>query len=173
MIKLKIRLATKEDIKGLAKVHVDSWRTTYEGIVDPDFLRNLSYEEREKMWTGAIDTNPPLVAIDEAGEVLGFASGGAERSGDYPGFDAELYAIYILKEYQGLGLGRRLMNRLIDRLIEEGFESMIVIVLAENEAKYFYEAMGGKRLAEASLTIGSRTHQEIVYGWESLQELKK
>lgn len=32
MIMLQIREATINDAEGIAKVHVDSWRTTYEGI---------------------------------------------------------------------------------------------------------------------------------------------
>lgn len=170
---MEIRIAKEKDVKALARVHVDSWRTTYEGIVDPSFLQSLSYEEREKRWAGVIRENPPFVALNQAGEVVGFASAGAERSGDYPGYDAELYAIYILEEYQGQGLGRRLMTQTIDSLIDKGFKSMLVIVLAENEARHFYEALGGEGIGEGSLQIGSRNHAELIYAWKSLRKLKK
>jgi len=47
-----IRKAKISDIPELAKVHVDSWRTTYQGIVSNEFLRDLSYKKREEQWRG-------------------------------------------------------------------------------------------------------------------------
>ncbi|WP_306428702.1 hypothetical protein [Robertmurraya siralis] len=40
-----IREATLSDAEGIAKVHVDSWRTTYKGIVSDVFLEQLSYKK--------------------------------------------------------------------------------------------------------------------------------
>jgi len=44
-----IRKAKLDDATGIAKVHVDSWRTTYKGIIPDDFLNNLSYEQRTEL----------------------------------------------------------------------------------------------------------------------------
>lgn len=44
----KIRKAVASDAKGIAKVHVYSWRTTYANIVPDEYLTNLSYENREQ-----------------------------------------------------------------------------------------------------------------------------
>lgn len=35
---MKIRIATIEDAYAIAKVHVDSWKTTYKGIIPDHFL---------------------------------------------------------------------------------------------------------------------------------------
>ncbi|WP_310739799.1 hypothetical protein [Oceanobacillus alkalisoli] len=43
---MQIRRADSKDATGIAKVHVDSWRATYKGIIPEDFLNNLSYEHR-------------------------------------------------------------------------------------------------------------------------------
>ncbi|EPZ52573.1 hypothetical protein [Alicyclobacillus acidoterrestris] len=40
-----IRKAVPDDAAGVAKVHVDSWRTTYREIVNDEFLASLSYEK--------------------------------------------------------------------------------------------------------------------------------
>jgi hypothetical protein len=45
---MRVREANPTDAAAIAKVHVDSWRTTYKSIVPDDFLANLSYEEHEK-----------------------------------------------------------------------------------------------------------------------------
>lgn len=35
---MQVRIATLNDAAGIAKVHVDSWRTTYKGIIQEEFL---------------------------------------------------------------------------------------------------------------------------------------
>ncbi len=49
-MEIHIRRAIKDDIRGIAKVHVDSWKTTYKGIFADEFLENITYEKREKQW---------------------------------------------------------------------------------------------------------------------------
>ena len=46
-MEIHIRRAIKDDIRGIAKVHVDSWKTTYKGIFADEFLENITYEQRE------------------------------------------------------------------------------------------------------------------------------
>ena len=47
---IHIRRAIKDDIQGIAKVHVDSWKATYKGIFADEILDNIAYEKREKQW---------------------------------------------------------------------------------------------------------------------------
>ena len=46
---MQIRRAKLDDAPGIAKVHVESWRTTYKGIIPNDFLNNLSYEAKNRV----------------------------------------------------------------------------------------------------------------------------
>ncbi|WP_346014177.1 GNAT family N-acetyltransferase [Sporosarcina sp. E16_8] len=121
-----IRKAEIEDAAGIAKVHVDSWRTTYKGIVPDTFLDNLSYEQRELTWEKGINENNVYIAENENGQVIGFSTGGKERTGKYEAFIGELYAIYILKEYQGKGIGRLLVQSVVDDLKEKKMNSMLI-----------------------------------------------
>ncbi len=47
---MRIREATPDDIPGIARVHVDTWRTAYLGIVPAEHLAGLSYERSEARW---------------------------------------------------------------------------------------------------------------------------
>ncbi len=47
MMRVDLREANVLDAAAIAKVHVDSWRTTYAGVVPEDFLAQLSYEQHE------------------------------------------------------------------------------------------------------------------------------
>ena len=165
---MEIRRAAVSDAPGIAKVHVDSWKTTYEGIVPEEFLQSLKYTEREKIWEQAIPAGHVWVAADESGKVAGFASAGRERSGSYPGYEGELYAIYILKEYQGTGIGKRLVQAAADWLTEQGMTSMAVLVLEDNPAVSFYEALGGEYLTDEQAEIGGKQMNERVYGWREI-----
>src|SRR2546423_15034064 len=106
-----IRQATLEDAAGIARVHVDTWRTTYRGIVPEEYLANMSYEESEKRRADRLSDSEGktciYVAEDAAGHIAGFVCGGADPGND-PVYKSELYAIYILAGYHGQGNRRRL-----------------------------------------------------------------
>ena len=166
-----IREARAGDARAIATVHVASWQTTYRGIVPDDYLAGLSVEQREPRWTVILaDTTGPagaacaFVADTGGGRVVGFADGGPRREGD-PAFAGELYAIYLLAEYQGQGIGRRLVASVTERLHTLGMASLLVWALARNPACRFYEALGGRPIGRKPITIGGATLDEVAYGW--------
>lgn len=108
-----------------------------------------------------------LVAENDLGEIVGFAAGSAQLDDDpiYPG---RVHAIYLLQSAQRKGLGRALFTALITKLAAHGMTSFRLEVVAENPARNFYEAMGGKVIGEKSEEIGGVPIQEIVYGWEKI-----
>ncbi|MGH2373339.1 MAG: GNAT family N-acetyltransferase [bacterium] len=165
-----IRAARPEDAPAIARVHVDSWRTTYRDVMPSEFLAGLSYERRERQWTGTLgdpDAGFVFVAEDASRAVVGFAAGGRELSGD-PVYTGELYAVYILEAHQGKGLGRRLMARVADRLVRAGRPAMLLWVLADNlQARRFYEKLGGEQLREQQIDIGGTRYDEVAYGWRN------
>jgi ribosomal protein S18 acetylase RimI-like enzyme len=165
----RIRAATGADAAGIARVHVDSWRTTYRGLLPDAFLAELTYEARERTWRGILNAagsrEHTFVAERPPGAMLGFASGGPERTGD-PAYQGELYAIYVLQPYQGQGLGRLLMRVVATALAEEGLRAMLLWVLADNHpARRFYEALGGRPVREIVDDFGGKPRLEIAYGW--------
>ncbi len=170
-----IRTAKPTDAAPIARVHVDSWRTTYEGIVPAEYLANLSYRDRESTWSEALATQNSattiLVAETEAGDVVGFASAGPDRDAN-PIYRAELYAIYLLQQHQNRGLGRRLVSAAAHSLQQHGFSSMLLWVLEDNHpARRFYESLGGQRLGSKTVTIGGADLQEVSYGWKDITHL--
>ena len=45
-----IRKAKVSDANSIAKVHVESWKTTYQGVLPDDTLSKLSVENQAKLW---------------------------------------------------------------------------------------------------------------------------
>lgn len=169
-----IRDARPEDAASIARVHVESWRTTYRGIVAADYLAGLSLEARQTMWAEAL-RNPArgtcrFVAEDASGGVIGFAAGGPVRDG-VPTYEGELYAIYLLEGWQGQGIGRMLAAAVAERLAGSGLRSLLIWVLAGNPARGFYEALGGQKVLEQEVRIGDERLTEIGYGWTDINVL--
>jgi ribosomal protein S18 acetylase RimI-like enzyme len=166
-----IRKAVLSDAKGIAKVHVDSWKTTYANIVPDEYLDTLTYQRREQLWIKIIPIGGVYVAENLEGEIVGFSSGGKERSNQYKGFDGELYAIYILKEYQGQGIGKALVKPIVDDLKGMGLNSMLVLVLKDNVSRKFYESLGGKKVDSEEVHIAGKDFIELVYGWKDISNI--
>ena len=164
-----IRKAQAEDAPGIARVHVESWRTTYAGMVPGEFLAGLSYEGRQMMWDSvlAVPERQRLVFVAETPErqVVGFASAGSERAGDGV-YQGEIYALYLLQSYQRQGIGRQLFRAAASGLRQAGMASWLVWVLTGNPARKFYEAMGGQYLYEKEIEIGGKGLVEAAYGWK-------
>lgn len=169
-----IRKAEVDDAKGIAKVHIDSWRTTYREIVSEDILGNLNIENRIERWRGILGNQSKdyriLVAEDEHGQILGFLDGGKNRDDSYD-YDAELYAFYLLEHVQKQGVGRKMIGALTEELKSVGFISMIVWVLKDNSARNFYEKMGGI-FVDMKYLEGLEV-DEVAYGWKDIGSITK
>ncbi|AQQ53297.1 GNAT family N-acetyltransferase [Planococcus lenghuensis] len=165
---MKIRKAVQQDAKGIAKVHVDTWRAAYRSIVPDEYLDRLTYGKREKLWERSIPSGNVFIAVDSGGTIVGFADGGKERTGEYPDYAGELYAIYVLPECQSGGVGKSLFKKLEADLAEQGFSSMLVWVLADNPACRFYEQLRGVDVDRKTIEIGGKPLAERAYGWQQI-----
>ena len=112
-----------------------------------------------------------LVACNADASIVGFIAGGAERTGRL-GYEGELYAIYLLQFVQRQGLGTLLVQHFVRELHARGFGSMAVWVLAANPFRRFYEALGGKFVAEQQIERGGQSFAECAYGWQDLNTFR-
>jgi GNAT superfamily N-acetyltransferase len=141
----------------------------------PDAVVNrFSIEKRERFWADTLAKAGPgqvvLVGCNECHEVVGFAAGGAERTGKL-GCDGELYALYLLPEVQRQRLGTLLFYRLVFELRLRGFHSMSVWVLAANSSRKFYETLGAELITQQTIERGGEEIIEVAYGWSDLARL--
>jgi len=163
-----IRRAQVGDALAMARVHVDTWRTTYVGIVSDKHLANLSYERCQEGWIEHL-SNPQsethaFVAEARPGHIVAIASGGPLRDA-WAGFDGELYVLYVLKPFQGMGYGRLLLAQVAQDLMSRGHHSLVAWVLKDNSARRFYERLGGRLVAKKVVEIGRRRLVDVAYVW--------
>ena len=169
---ITIRRATENDIKGITKVHVDSWKTTYKGILSDEMIEATTYESREKQWKNifkqAIGNQYRYVAETLDGEMIGFIDGGLERTGKYD-CDGELYAIYLLKEYQGYKVGKQLFQTLVSEFIKNDIRSVLVWVISNNPSRLFYEKFNPELVDTKFLE--RLEVEETAYCWKNVENL--
>lgn len=165
-----VRNAEAKDADAIAKVQVDTWRSTYAEIVPSEVLDSLSHKQRLEYWSGIIAREGVerifLVAEDQENGVVGFCICGANRDQDSE-FVSELYAIYVLEKHQSQGIGRTLFEKCKKWSIGREMTSMIVWVLKDNPYRRFYETVGGEVVSERMFSIGETELPEVGYGWRS------
>lgn len=166
-----IRKANISDASGIAKVHVDSWRTTYKGIIPQSFLDGLSYEQRTKLWENNISDKPSMIFVAEnEGEIIGFVTGGTRNTNEEAGA-SDLTSIYLLEEWQGKSVGKKLLNQIMIDFLEQGYQKIYVDVLAANKTRQFYQYYGAKYVKTVQLNIGGKTLDEEIYVWNNLEKV--
>lgn len=169
-----IRPATEADIPGIARIHIDSWNSTYRGLIPQAYLDDLTLDGRERLWKASLPQpgRHTWVAEDVEDGIVAFAHDGPARGKD-PGYDGELYALYALDGHQRRGLGRRLLLQAADALAAAGCRAMITWVLEGNPAGAFYAALGGRRLGSKKFMMGGVFLTEHAYGWPDLEALRR
>ena len=168
-----IRPALPADVEGIIHVHIASWKTTYRGLIPDEVLDQLSIDRRRDWWQSILaEDSPGVIVAEQEQHIVGFAYFGLEREQD-PIYRGELFAIYILLNFQRKGLGRSLLEATRDGLHKMGIQTMLVWVLSKNPARHFYEKLGGIYLRDKQVEIGGTGLQESAYGWLDLRSLRK
>lgn len=170
-----VRLSTLDDAEAVAAVHLAAWRETYPGIMPADILAALTLEDRLTRRREILASGKPgqvNLAAGFGSEIGAFADAGPSRIASGPA-DAELYAIYALKRFQGRGMGRALLHGVAAALIGSGYRSLILDVAEKNTgARAFYEAFGGTIHGAARChAVGGFSVPSLYYVWPDLQDL--
>jgi ribosomal protein S18 acetylase RimI-like enzyme len=162
---LVLREATIADLHPLAELHVRTFNETHLG----PFGSGPTYSTREWQWREKLSesdaTNFVLVLETATKELVGFIW--CHPTKDNPTWAARLNKIYLRREYQRRGLGKRMVAAAVDRLLERGLTSMALFTEVDNEpACNFYEQLGGERQLNEQGDFGG------MYGWADLRKLK-
>jgi ribosomal protein S18 acetylase RimI-like enzyme len=170
---ITVRAAGPEDAGAIARVHRDSWQTTYAGILPSDVIENHVGRRSEATWHNRLSTGMAGYSTwiaERDGRVVGFASCGDARH-RLEGLEAEIYALYVLQPDQRLGAGRELVRSCARHFVRHGHFGFYLWVLKANRARLFYESMGGVEIGEKSERLGLHSFGEVAYGWHDLTPL--
>ncbi len=88
--------------------------------------------EQVKEWFDHKSKNDyPVIGAFEAGKLIGFATYGSFRRFAANRYTVE-HSVYIDSDYRGHGLGKALMNELIDVAVQQHYHLMVGVIDANN-----------------------------------------
>jgi GNAT superfamily N-acetyltransferase len=162
-----IRKAARDDGLHVARIQVETWRSTYKGLIPDQHLDQMSIQKRSEYWASAIEKAEPtkfLIVVEDEGIPRGFLAGGPHRT-YLEGYPGEVYALYVEKAHQRKSMGKAIFEAGLEHLRELGMQGVAVWVLKNNPYFRFYEKMGGIKLIEKETEIGEAKYIEVGYGW--------
>lgn len=174
---LNVRTARPEDAADLARIYIESWQDTYAGVISHALLGAMSLKGHTARWQAAIRNaerhhGAVLVAEDSQAGIIGLTSLGAVRDSG-TGFEGEVYTLYVDPAFLGRGAGRALLSGAFDAFKARRLRSCLIWAHARNNACFFYEAMGGRRVATRTTRLMGELTPEIGFGWKRLVTRKQ
>jgi GNAT superfamily N-acetyltransferase len=168
--RFSIRSATLTDAAHIARVQVESWQSSYRGILPDHLLDTMDTQrragQRREILSDADALN--LVAYDTTfGDIVGFCNAGKSRR---EGADVgELYEIYLVERAKRFGLGRELFDATVAWCRARDMRKLIIWVLDDNHhARRFYAAMGGRESTRVRSHVRGHPVVELSYVWDAL-----
>ncbi len=147
---ITIRNAIKKDIPLIHSLAHKIWPNAYREILLPaqlHYMMELIYSETSLQ--KQFDTGHHFLIAEENKTPVAFASYNMLKPGVY-----KLQKLYALPQEQGKGIGKLLINYIIDAIKAEGATSLLLNVNRYNNAKQFYEHLGFKVISEEDIDIG-------------------
>jgi len=125
---MHIRPATENDIPALCDLQNLAIRDIdWMWIEKPETLDMRKAWFAERQHSGF----PVIVAVDDDGSILGYASYGTFRGRD--GYDLTVeHSVYLFPEARGKGTGKALLAEIIELARKDGRHAMVAIIDAEN-----------------------------------------
>ncbi|MGI4857358.1 MAG: GNAT family N-acetyltransferase [Janthinobacterium lividum] len=141
---MTIRKATAADAWDIARIHVDSWKSTYQDIFPNEYIEKITVESRHGHWQKEIAAGfDILVSSDAAGNVRGWIAFGRDRELPDSRETAEIQAMYLDPHCVRKGLGSDLLREVVSILLIAKVTNLTVWVLEKNyPARSFYHKQG-------------------------------
>lgn len=171
---VSIRRASAGDAPAIARVRVDSWRSTYRGMIPDAYLDGMQVEASTALWDRVLTAGPNTTCVfvaEHASDIVGFSCGNRLAEPKH-GFDAELAAVYLRREFQRIGLGRQLVRAVVEAQRGLAATGLVTWVIAGNKpARAFYESLDGELVVEQPFQWDGMDLVEAAYGWRDLPAL--
>ncbi len=162
---IEIRLARPDDAGAITAVHDAAWRNAYRGIIPGKALEAMVERRGPTWWARAIERRTRIIVLSFGGTIAGYASYGRNRASKLP-FGGEIFELYVMPEFQGIGLGKRLFNAVRRDLAGNEIRNLVVWALADNEqACGFYRRLGGHLVDRSSERFDDVLIDKLAFAW--------
>jgi GNAT superfamily N-acetyltransferase len=154
---LIIRDAKPEDAQAMEELLMAAWQTAFTGVLDPAFVATRRTNDYADKFQAMIRSGEyRILAAELDDRVVGLATGQALASGLY---DCETKGLYVHPEQQGMGIGRVLLQAMMEHFRRCGCWRMVVWTFLGVSNNGFYRAMGGTIGEEQDREFGGKRYR--------------
>ena len=149
----QIRTATIEDIPLIQQLTDEIWRPTYKDLMTPEQLEYMiaMIYSTASLTNQMTEKQHKFLLLYDDQRPIGFAAySTTDEAGIY-----KLQKIYLHGDYQGKGVGRFLLESVIERVKAANGSTLELDVKRDNKARFFYEKQGFTILKEKDTNIGN------------------
>jgi len=159
-----IREANIKDIEDISKIVTNGWKTTYRGIIDNEYLDNLSYLDNSPKIEKHLMENKIYVHENCNSKALdGIIAIGDARTEKNNSL-AEIYSLYVNLENRGKKIGTKLIECVKENVASLGKKGILVYCLAQNKkAINFYEKTGARPIGTRCKKINNKDVEEVLF----------
>lgn len=160
------RDAAAADAPTLADLFLRTFTETFGHLYRPEDLESFLAGMDEAAWRHELGNSAYRVRLAEAdGEAVGFAKLGPLSLPVEPrGAARELKQLYLLREWQGRGIARVLMDWTLDQARQHGAEELYLSVWTENfRARNFYARYGFTFVAPYAFMVGEQADEDEIW----------
>ena len=165
-----IRRAKEDDALSIAQVYIETWRSSYAGILPDHVLINMNPQKSMITFARTINHSSEIILVAEESNlgIVGMGSVGKNRTKDNK-YLGEVFTLYVHPDHQNNGIGKNLLSELFSELTRNNINSAVIWVLANNPSRFFYEAVGGKLISVKDVELWDVMLKEYSYGWNNLK----
>jgi len=149
---LKIRPANLEDINIIGLLAHEIWPKVYDYMISPEqiqYMLNMFYTP-ESLNSQMVEQHHIFFLAEFNNKPVGFASVGKLDEGVF-----KLHKLYVQPELQGKGIGKSLVEAVLDETVEKGGKRIQLNVNRNNKSITFYQNLGFSITGEQNIDIGS------------------
>ena len=173
MSQISLTAASSQDAESIARLHAQSWRSAYRGMLSDDYLDQRVEADRLEFWTARFASAPPdrrliLKALGD-GKLLGFVCVLLDTE---PEWGARLDNLHVSPESKGTGIGYVLFNAAREWIasVSPGMAMHLWCVERNHVARRFYERQGGQIVETATRPVAQDLSvPELRYWWPALR----
>ncbi len=141
---VQLRNAGQDDAERIARLHANSWRQAYRGILPDDFLDGDLVANRLRIWNDRLarDRTDQLVYLAEDGqELVGFVCAFGDEN---PTWGSYIDNLHVTSGSMERGIGTLLMGHVAEWLLIRYPQSGVYLWVfeANTRARRFYERLG-------------------------------
>jgi len=171
---IKLRMATRDDISQISRLHAKNWQNIYRGMLSDKYLDNDIFEDRQTMWVQRFDipeSHQRILVACENNTVCGFI---CIYIDNHHQWGTLIENLHISEHYKGQGMGKTLLTAASQIAYQHApTNGLYLEVLTGNvAAQQFYQKLGAFNEKTQTWQAPDGSHvQEFVYRWETIKEL--